>query len=649
MSRPFTLCHRDWLYVLPVCHGRVEFASLAREAVRAIEPSVVAVELPTNLTDPVLRAVERLPQISVIVCPGDGDEALYLPVEPVDAGIEALRSGRELGAELALVDLDISGYGEHRDWIPDPYALTRIGAEAYYQAYRETPTQREALDERREAAMAYQLQRVHAQHGGPVLLVCGMAHAEGVSRSVAHPQAVPFARPRRPEARVFNLAPGSLAEILGEAPAVCCAYELLREGPLPPEPELHAARVGREAGPFRVLDGAGRDASQQRLALLREVARRSGSPLDRLCVYVALFDLASERWERVTGESLRPWQRNVFARYSRNLALLSGRLLVDAYDFLIAVRGVGDENLLYEAYELLMTYPWQRQASDLPTVEMSAEELNLDSRRIRIRPRFRRPKRRLFSLTSHPRGERYAGEWLEGFDEEGFCSYPPEDLVIEGYGQFLRRKGKALIAEESARVEPFRSSILDGVDMRETLRHWATEHRIYVREFGRVPGDVGEVVVIFDEDRNEDGAERFPYRMTWLGEHAQESDMAFYSTLPSQSIVGPGITRCEYGGLMMSYPPRRLLEVWNDPDYQAARTKAEVLLLAALDYSLERFVVHVAAQPPRSVFKSVAERLDRRIVHVPIGQLSPQSLRRLRVFHILAGRSKRAIARDYIW
>jgi hypothetical protein len=632
-----------------VCHYRPEFADVVRKAICAIEPRVVAVELPSNLKSHVLRAVARLPQLSVIVCPSQANEILYLPVEPIDPGVEALRTATERGAAVALVDLEMEGYGDHRDPMPDSYAVRRVGPEAFYQAYRSWPRPRDPHDARREAAMAYHLQRLREEHGGPIFLVCGMAHAHGVREQVARPQGVPFVRPERPGATVLNLHPDCLAEVLAEAPAVEAVYELLRTGVPESGSETEPAQVvGRRVGPFRVLDGASEQAGDQRLAMLREAARRTGTPLDRLRLQLALFDLAAIRWERTTGESLRNWQRDVLARYSRNLALLSGGLVPDSFDFLLAVRGVGDENLLYEAHQLLVAYPWQHETTDLPSLQIHADELELGSRRIRIRPRFHRPKRRVFPLRSKRPKERYPGEWLEGFDAEGFCSYPPEDLVIESYAQFLRKKGKALLSEESARVEPFRSALLDGIDMRETLRRWATERRIYVQEFGRVPGDVGTVVVIFDEDEPEEG-ERYPYRMTWLGEHDQESDMAFYSTSPAEGIQGPGICRCEYGGFMMSYPPRRLLEVWTDPDYRMARSKAEVLLLAALDYSQERFIVHVAARPPRSFFKSLAERLDRRVVHIPIGQLSPQSLKQLRVFHILAGRSKREIAGDYIW
>ena len=144
-----------------------------------------------------------------------------------------------------------------------------------------------------------------------------------------------------------------------------------------------------------------------------------------------------------------------------------------------------------------------------------------------------------------------------------------------------------------------------------------------MRESGRAPGEIGVVVVIFDDDRGRRG-ERYPYQLTWLGEHGQESDMAFYATAPERAIVGPGICRVTYGGFLLSYPPGRLGDVWSDADYRFAESKPEVLLLAALDYSRERIVVHAAPKPPRAVFHQIAARLDRKILHLPIGTLSPR-------------------------
>jgi hypothetical protein len=114
-------------------------------------------------------------------------------------------------------------------------------------------------------------------------------------------------------------------------------------------------------------------------------------------------------------------------------------------------------------------------------------------------------------------------------------------------------------------------------------------------------------------------------------------------------MVGPGIGRAEYGGFLMTLPPRRMYDVWQDPDYQFAESKSERLLLAALDYSIERHVVYVAAKPPRSIFKTIAGRMGRTIIYIPIGQLSPVSLKKIRVVHVLDGYDKREIAKDYLW
>ena len=99
----------------------------------------------------------------------------------------------------------------------------------------------------------------------------------------------------------------------------------------------------------------------------------------------------------------------------------------------------------------------------------------------------------------------------------------------------------------------------------------------------------------------------------------------------------------------MSLPPRRMYDVWQDADYEFAESKSERLLLAALDYSIHRYVVYVASRPPRSIFKTMASRVGRTIIYIPIGQLSPVSLKKIRVVHVLDGYDKREIAKEYLW
>jgi hypothetical protein len=99
---------------------------------------------------------------------------------------------------------------------------------------------------------------------------------------------------------------------------------------------------------------------------------------------------------------------------------------------------------------------------------------------------------------------------------------------------------------------------------------------------------------------------------------------------------------------MLSYPPWRLYDIWQDPYFAGARSKAERLVLAALDYCLEKNVVYIAAQPPRSRWLHWANRLDKKLIYLPIGSFSPLTIKRLRSFHVLDGQLVRHWAGDYV-
>ena len=651
------------IYALPVLHYRMEFAHLVREAVKMAGPDCIAVELPATLEKPFLRGIERLPQISVLTYEissaaqlkgkpaEEAHQSVYLIIEPADPLVEAARLARERGIPLHFIDIDLDEYPLHNEPLPDSYAVHRLGLTAYYREYaaasRNIPPDRE--DVRREKGMAFRLRQLSARHVR-VLFVCGMYHLERLAEFCAEPQAEPLGRVRRDDVRLFNLHPDSTREILGEFPFLSSVYEM-RRGGLPPEPLREEGTLRRRFSVFELIEGGKREIPENEV--MKESITRSarhvgvaGEMPDRQRAIFGLFQGASRHYRQETGEPVHLWQRRAFFRFSRNYALIEGLLLPDLYQMLIAARACVDDNFAYAFWRLATHYPWQLETAEIPTLRLRVEDLWRLSRRIRFRPRPQRQEKGLSHLRFLRRKqEQKPGEWLDGFDNPSICSYPPEDLVIENYGSFLKKKGARQLSEEEARVEPFTASMLDGIDMRETLRN-LHEERIYVRENQRVKGGVGSVVVIFDEDR---GNGRFPYHMTWLGEHEQESDMAFYATPPSDNIVGPGISRCEYGGFVLSYPPRRMLDVWQDRDYSFARSKSEVLLLAALDYSREKHVIYAAARPPRSIFRQLAARLGKKIVYFPLGSLSPVQLKKLRVFHILYGNDKREIAKEYIW
>ena len=124
--------------------------------------------------------------------------------------------------------------------------------------------------------------------------------------------------------------------------------------------------------------------------------------------------------------------------------------------------------------------------------------------------------------------------------------------------------------------------------------------------------------------------------------------MAFYATPGGEEVVGPGISRCEYGGFVLSYPPYRMADIWKDRFFNRARSKAERLLLAGIDYSEERLVVYIAAKPPRSSCHTFAHTEGRKIIYLPLGQFSPVLLTKIRFFHVLENPDLRQTAHLYV-
>ena len=589
----------------PVVPGRLEFALEVRRAILAARPDVVAVELPARLQEAYLQAIRRLPQMSVLfyVDEEHDGQAIYAPVEPTDPFTEAIRTALEIGAEILFADPDVGERPHLPDSYPDTYAISHIGIDKYVEAYRVYPQERSDDIARHASGIAWKLQG--ADPLARVFFVVSLNLMDPVLDAMESPQPEPASRPHPAVVQLFNLHPDCLAEVTAEYPLLQEGYELSRT----------------------------------------EWGRSPTCPADRLKTQLALFRTAEISYETSTGEKLTHWQRLLLAKFTRNLALTAGQLCAGLFDITVAARSVVDDNFAWEVWDTANRYSFQKPESDIPTVNISGEEVWLDTKRIRLRRRLPSAKRRLRPAGLKPRKkEKVPGEWARELNGNSICSYPPEDLVIEDYGRFLKKKGKSILSEERARVEPFTTSILDGIDLRETIRNWH-EKRIYVRSHQKVSGEVGSVIVIFDEDHEE----RYNYCTTWLGEHQNESDMAFYSTLPFDNMVGPGIGRGEYGGFLMSLPARRMFDVWRDPDYDMAESKSERLLLAGLDYSIWKFVVYVATKPPRSIFRNIATRFGRTIVYIPIGQLSPVTMKKLRVVHVLDGYDKRDIAKEYIW
>jgi hypothetical protein len=550
--------------------------------------------------------VRRLPLLSVIHYQNSRGQPVYLPIEPADPLIEALRYGIEKDLPVYLVDQDVDHYERHYDSLPDAYAVKRLGHDRYCTACQTVLAAAEVdpQDLNREAVMAYHLRKLKEKYQR-ILFVCGLAHEQRIKERLTHPgESEPIRKIKREGVVIYHLAAESSREIMAELPY---------------------------------------------LSLVFERARNSGAPaldaIDRLEQQVQLAQRARHLHAKNNGEHVSASTIRTLFRFARNYALVEGRLAPDFFQLLVAARGAINDNYAYELWDLATNWPFQIESPEIPAIHLSMSDLFEHTRYFRFHRQLKTRRRNMLRLVKLRAKEKSPGEWKESWKGDAICSYQPEDIVVESYGDFLKKKAKGILSAEHVRVEPFTASLLDGIDIRETLRNWH-EGRLYVQERQLVRGEVGAVIVIFDEDMNPQPA--YPWCMTWQGEHEQESDMAFYSTPIGEQLVGPGISRCQYGGFLLTAEPGRMFNVFEDPLFDRAESKPERLILAAIDYSTHPLIVYAGPRPPRSIFYSLAQKYGKRLVFVPLGDLSPVTLRQIRVFHVLDGHPVREYAKNYI-
>lgn len=612
-AEPFYL-QKGNVYAIPIIHYNMEIAAQTRLAFEAIQPDCVAVELAETMQLQLLHAASRLPNISVVITYNPEHAPVYYMCEPCDAAFEGLRSALEKGLPAYCIDLDVEDYPDIKDPLPDPYAIQRIGLKNYYETYKKAADKqryfKSEIDKKREITMARRLKELSLSYDR-ILFIGGMSHVEEVLKLIDQPAFPKYPHTQRDIIEICTLTEQSCRDVLAEFGWISLHYEHLRN------------------------------------ALASEKTPLPAFPPDRQKLIYQLYKEASETYQTNTGNTFAVYHMRNTMKFVRNYALATAHLMPDLYQILTAAKGCVDHNYAYEVWLLATTYPYLSNIDGLPELDLSIEEVWGRSKIIRFQ--MREPNRKKNTFTKRRKDRSTARFKPPG--PFSICSYPPEDVIVENFGAFLRKKGTQLLMEEGARTVPFTTSLEDGIDTRETIRHWF-ERKLYVKASGKPPGGVGSVVIIFNSDivdEKEGQQEKYPWKTTWLGEHAQESDMAFYGTDIHKNIVGPGISRCEYGGFMMSYPPRRMWDIWNDPDYETCQTKPEVLLMAAIDYAVKPIVVYVASEPPKSSLKTFAARFGKKIVYIPIGQLSPITINQLRVFHVLDGHETRGIADEYIF
>jgi hypothetical protein len=230
----------------------------------------------------------------------------------------------------------------------------------------------------------------------------------------------------------------------------------------------------------------------------------------------------------------------------------------------------------------------------------------------------------------------------------------------------VREQARALLGADLARIEKFTTSFKDGLDLRETLRHWhhtprlgqagggaalaRHNHRparmdIYVKEIPPARGNVEAVIFLFDTPAD---PAAYSWQATWYAEHAEESTLCFYASPFQEHLVGPGVAQSRYGGALFLFPPRPIPNIWEDPRLHFTRTLEERLIAGGAIHSLEPHIVLVSPVPPLARWRRIARQFQRRLITIPLHRFSSQTLDRLRRFHVLNGHEIRSYAARFI-
>lgn len=638
----------DNITLIPSVHNSLDFANVVRKIFLSLKPDCVAVEIPYQFTGMFLKGIRRLPYLSMIAFPTEKNEISTIPIVPGDSIIEAARLSDEYGCDLHCVDIDLKSIQIKAAIMPDTYYVHKLNLQSYVEKFVENlpPVSLESQDYIRELFMAFNV-RLLAKSFKRVLFVYGIYHHPHLMHLLGGSQQIEKPKLNPAERDYVKLIHYPGGEFLGMIPYFQYLYEIQRKG-------RNSYHIGLDLPPTDTnynIEESYNDAFLDLAYEKAQILKSLSSVEDSFDSYAGLQELITKSrtlYKREWQDNAPMGKLSLALKFARNYALVDNQLVPSAYQLIIAGKSVINDDYAWELFRLLGFYPFIENFDQIEEWDFDEENhtIMVNGKIKKYIPYYPRPKMSRKSIPITPRQkENHPGEWRKVWSFGlSLVSYPPEDIIIENYFQYLRHKMKKHLEEKSQRTVEFKSSLLDGLDIKETIRNLHLE-KIYVKENIPVSGDVGTIVLIFDEN---DGYERYPFEMTWLAEHTNESDLALYSTAPDEKLVGPGIGRAQYGGLLSVFPPRNIYDVWTDPRFNKAESRKERLMLAAIFYANKRFILYVAHSPPKMKYVAFAERMGHRIIFFPLQTLSQDKIKKIRYFHLLRDKSIRRIASRYI-
>ena len=508
--------------VLPVIHGSGDFAVEVRRVMLSGHWDCLAVPLPESYQADVEGAIGRLPSISAVLqeetasrfdrprdwtpeadLEDEDDEEersfSYVPIDPCQPVIAALRIALQERLPRAFVDLEVEQFDSRGAVLPDPYALKQLPVEKFAAGVLPgIGPLAEGQPRDRVRTMASRLSELE-QRFERILFVCSILHWPWVKQAYElesrnakrateneDDSAFPAHAPVE-ETSIYSVNPQTLLFLMGELPFITGLYE--------------RARAELDDDENLSIDGI-----KQLLLATRE----------------SYQDDLGRRARKVTPHLLR-----TFLKYARNLSLIHRRLTPDFYTLVVAAQQlVGDEFAIHLT-ELVREYaPYSDGAAGaetafgsrrsgfgeddsaaptpdprhpIPELDMGIDRAELpDGDVARMKSRLPGPPVVWGSLELHRRPpkadqQQYAMQW-NPFRQ---CSWPPEDQKIERFRSHVKDHALSLMGQDLALTEKFSTSLKDGLDIRETLRNWHTGD-LYVKVFPPTRGSLDCVVMLFD-------------------------------------------------------------------------------------------------------------------------------------------------------
>jgi hypothetical protein len=644
----------DRIWALPVIHGSGDFAIEVRRVMLAQHFDCLAVPLPPSFQQPVEAAVIELPNLSLVVQPEplsfaswqpDDDESdderaadgfasrsggqdelracSYVPIDPCQPVIAALRIALQERMPRAFIDLETANFVSLAAYYPDPYPVKQVSIDRFAAALMPTvPRIPEGQPEARVVWMANRLRELERRHKR-ILFVCSMMDWPWI-KDAYHDRREDLAEDDDVEpTEIYANDPRTHLFWLGELPFITGLYEQARQL-LDDDENLSIDGV-------KTLVLATRDRYRHEL---------------------------KSRARKITPKTLR-----TLLHYVRNLCLIERRMTPDLYSLIMAAKQIGGDQFAITLAEVAREYGsvgWD----SIPTHSHEAangdrdgvpkyEQLRMtngvaqlpDGEVVRMKSRLPGQAMVWRSLELKPKPPKIdQDQWRQRWNPFHSCSWPEEDVAIESFRTHVKDVALTMLGNDLVRTEKFSTSLKDGLDIRETLRNWHTGE-LYVKVCPPTRGTLDCVLMFFDSPAD---PRDYPWRITWMAEHHDESTLALFATDYQRDMVGPGIGAANYGGAMFLFPPRPISDVWSDRRFDFSDTMEERLLAAACVYSECRHIAVLSEAPPGPGWRRLAKKHGKKLIHVPLGRFSQEKIQQLRIVHVLNGKHVRSYAAHFI-